>query len=629
LFTSVVRDVSERKDAEERLKRQAWVMDNIADAVIITNSNGKIDACNSAAEDLTGYPRNELIGMTVMDLMVADTEAQRYSVQTDARSVTDSGGVWRHEFKVRRKDGAVRIFYNTTSSMFDDRGRLVGRISVNRDVTEQREVDRMKQEFISVVSHELRTPLTSIMGSLGLIKSGAMGEVAGDVKGMIDIAHSNSDRLVRLINDILDLEKIEAGRMEFKSEQLDVHALVSDAARDNAGVAETNDVDVIIGEDVPHASVLADRDKLAQVFANLLSNAIKFSPEGGLVELGAKRRNGRIHFFVRDQGPGIPPEFHDKIFTKFSQADSSATRKKGGTGLGLSICKTIVEKLGGQIGFESEAGKGTCFFFELDESAAEEAPEKTVVPSSSVMVATADANAATFLQVMLEDMGLRVTLAATRQEAKAWLDGTAFDLVIVDLSSKGEWGLDTIGDLSASPFNKGTPVFILSGRNQEKAEFLDSIALDMAGWITKPIDITVLKDLLSKVVRDDIAVRPNVLHVEDDKDIVEVVRKLMGGRANIVAAESLAEARAQLKRGADNFDLVLLDLALGDGRGEELLPELTTTDGRCIPVVVFSANDLDKTAVTGNRVSVLEKSRTSNDALAASILSALDRKRRA
>jgi len=245
------------------------------------------------------------------------------------------------------------------------------------------------------------------------------------------------------------------------------------------------------------------------------------------------------------------------------------------------------------------------------------------------MVATADANAATFLQVMLEDMGLRVTLAATRQEAKAWLDGTAFDLVIVDLSSKGEWGLDTIGDLSASPFNKGTPVFILSGRNQEKAEFLDSIALDMAGWITKPIDITVLKDLLSKVVRDDIAVRPNVLHVEDDKDIVEVVRKLMGGRANIVAAESLAEARAQLKRVADNFDLVLLDLALGDGRGEKLLPELTTTDGRCIPVVVFSANDLDKTAVTGNRVSVLEKSRTSNDALAASILSALDRKRRA
>ena len=307
MFTSVVRDVSERKDAEERLKRQAWVMDNIADAVIITNSNGKIDACNSAAEDLTGYPRNELIGMTVMDLMVADTEAQRYSVQTDARSVTDSGGVWRHEFKVRRKDGAVRIFDNTTSSMFDDRGRLVGRISVNRDVTEQREVDRMKQEFISVVSHELRTPLTSIMGSLGLIKSGAMGEVAGDVKGMIDIAHSNSDRLVRLINDILDLEKIEAGRMEFKSEQLDVHALVSDAARDNASVAETNDVDVIIGEDVPHASVLADRDKLAQVFANLLSNAIKFSPEGGLVELGAKRRNGRIHFFVRDQGPGIPP----------------------------------------------------------------------------------------------------------------------------------------------------------------------------------------------------------------------------------------------------------------------------------------------------------------------------------
>ncbi|MBT4740130.1 MAG: PAS domain S-box protein, partial [Rhodospirillaceae bacterium] len=205
IFTSVVRDINDRKNAEAVLKRQAWVMENITDAVILTDPQGTIIDCNPTAEELTGYGRFELLGTPVMDLMVAGSTQIRSDVREEATSATGSGGVWRDEFEIRRKDGAIRIFENTTTGMLDDRDRLIGRVSVNRDVTEQREIDRVKNEFISVVSHELRTPLTSIMGSLSLIKSGAVGELNGEASGMIDIAHSNSERLVRLINDILDL----------------------------------------------------------------------------------------------------------------------------------------------------------------------------------------------------------------------------------------------------------------------------------------------------------------------------------------------------------------------------------------------------------------------------------------
>lgn len=207
IFTSVLRDISDRKRSETVLKSQAWVMENIADAVILADPQGKIIDCNVRAQELTGYDRIELLGTPVMDLMVSESAIARGSTQSDARAVTGSGGIWRSEFEIRRKDGEIRVFENTTTGMFDERNRLIGRISVNRDVTEQREIDKVKNEFISVVSHELRTPLTSIMGSLGLIKNGTVGEVSSDVTDMIDIAYSNSDRLVRLINDILDLKK--------------------------------------------------------------------------------------------------------------------------------------------------------------------------------------------------------------------------------------------------------------------------------------------------------------------------------------------------------------------------------------------------------------------------------------
>ncbi|BCM93301.1 virulence sensor protein BvgS [Abditibacteriota bacterium] len=230
---------------------------------------------------------------------------------------------------------------------------------------------RMKDDFVSVVSHELRTPLTSIHGSLGLIVGGVTGKVPDRAQAMLEIAQRNSIRLLALINDILDLQKIESGFLAFQLEKLDMVPLVRHALEANAGYgAQLNvsfvlDDSALLDEGGRELWIKSDACRLNQVLANLLSNAAKFSPEGGVVTVTLKRRDQTGRVEVHDRGDGIPPEFRARIFEKFAQADASATRPRGGTGLGLSICKAIVEQLGGEIGFETGPNSGTTFFFEL------------------------------------------------------------------------------------------------------------------------------------------------------------------------------------------------------------------------------------------------------------------------
>lgn len=627
LFTSVVRDLTIQKQSETRLKRQAWVLGNIADPVLLTDPQGNIVECNKAAETALGYERVELLGSPVMDLLVPDSVVSDDLMQSEARTLADSGQAWRSEFKIKCKDGSIRIFANTTTGMFDERGTLIGRISVNRDVTEQREVDRMKSEFVSVVSHELRTPLTSIMGSLGLIKSGAMGEVGEEVAGMINIAHSNSDRLIRLINDILDLEKIEAGKMEFHNEQLDVTALLVQAESDNKGYADKNDVTLTISQQMRDVFINADKDKIAQVFANLLSNAIKFSPTGETVELGAHRHGQMIRFFITDRGPGIPDEFRGTIFGKFSQADSSATRQKGGTGLGLSICKTIVDRLDGEIAFDSVLGEGSTFFFDLPEAMPQ--TETTVIPArgKKALVVEDDQDTATLMRIILEQLGLTVDVALTLGKSQECIAAKGYDIITLDLGLSGANGADLLDDLAASELNQGVPTIIVSGRSQDEVEHLDGGLFELAGWVHKPVDVTTLKQILKASLSNRPTTKPLVLHVEDDADVTKIVQTVLGEHVDVLHADSLRAARTVLAEEADSIDLVLLDLTLGDGRGEELLTDLRSSNGALIPVVVFSADDLDASAQTDKVVRLLQKSKTTNEDLAAAVMSALERDR--
>jgi PAS domain S-box-containing protein len=244
-------------------------------------------------------------------------------------------------------------------------GRIRGSII---DISERKRIDRMKNEFVSTVSHELRTPITSIRGSLGLLAAGVTGPLSPSAQSMIDVAHRNCERLVRLVNDILDIEKVEEGKMSFNLKPVRLLNLIGRAIILNRPFAQGRSVELRLESEETDALVFGDEDRLMQVLTNLLSNAVKVSPRGETVTIGIHRKGAQIRTLIQDRGPGIPEDFRGRIFQKFAQADrrdDSSTRM--GTGLGLAIAKALIEKMSGTIGFETETGRGTTFYFDLTE----------------------------------------------------------------------------------------------------------------------------------------------------------------------------------------------------------------------------------------------------------------------
>jgi PAS domain S-box-containing protein len=360
---SAIVDISERKHAEEMFRLAVEACPN---GMVMIDRTGKIIMINTEIERLFGYARGELVGRTV-DILVPERLRQQhvqhrweFAMRPESRRM----GANRDLFGLR-KDGTefpVEVGLNPIRAGSD---LLV--LSVIVDITERKRMERMKDEFVSTVSHELRTPMTSIAGSLGLLTGGAAGELPEAATRLLGIAHDNCKRLVRLINDILDIQKLEAGRVEFKLEKLEVRSLIEQTLETMRGFADGYDVRIRLDEAAATAEVNADTDRLVQVVTNLLSNAIKFSPPQREVLIGVERRGGSVIVSVRDHGEGIPDEFRPHVFQKFAQADGTDARLKGGTGLGLSIVKQIVVQLGGQVSFEEAAGGGTIFFVELPE----------------------------------------------------------------------------------------------------------------------------------------------------------------------------------------------------------------------------------------------------------------------
>ena len=237
----------------------------------------------------------------------------------------------------------------------------LGVVIVARDITERIETERMKSEFISTVSHELRTPLTSVIGSLGLIQMGAVGEIPDPAKELLEVIDRNSRHLLNLINDLLDIDKLELGNFEMVLSPTSLSRLLRRGVLQNESYGLDYSVKLVLKEPIDEATLLVDPERFDQIMNNLLSNAMKFSPTDGRVEVSTELGEASVRVSVRDWGEGIPDEFRPRMFTKFAQADGSATRKRGGTGLGLSIVKLLVERMNGTISYESTVGVGTVF----------------------------------------------------------------------------------------------------------------------------------------------------------------------------------------------------------------------------------------------------------------------------
>ncbi len=322
--------------------------------------DGTILSVNPAVTRTTGYSAQEMIGRNWWRIFYPGEDFRQ--VERLRRDFSNTPLI-NYEMALTTKAGVKRVISWNIVNRFGPSGEFLEVISIGADVTERREVERMKDEFLSLISHELRTPLTSIRMSLTMLAEGTLGPLLDKGQRMVQIAVASTDRLVRLINDLLDIERLQSGRLQMTIQPCDVRALLQQAAEAMQAMAQTAGVTLSVAP--VRASVPADSFRILQVLNNLLNNAIKFSPAGSTVWLSAAQEGDRVLIQVKDQGRGIPPDKLESIFERFQQVDASDAREKGGAGLGLPICRGIVEQHGGRIWAASTLGESSTFFVAL------------------------------------------------------------------------------------------------------------------------------------------------------------------------------------------------------------------------------------------------------------------------
>lgn len=358
--TSFIEQQAANEAVKQALTRQQAVFNSALIGIITLNEDGSIATLNPAAGKMFGVE-------------IADVALFNIGKFIDLGGRGEIGMAVLLPVMVAEKAGVrERVAYRSNGTAFPVDFELVDILTERRmfvvfvrDITGRKRNERLKDEFVATVSHELRTPITSIMGSLGLLAGGAAGELAVSARRLITIAHGNCQRLVRLINDILDIEKLESGKVQFTVQPAELRALAEQAIDDNTGFANGYDVAVRLDPASIKVVVGADSDLVLQVIGNLLSNAVKFSPSGGEVFVKVENFGTMGRLSVCDQGPGVPDDYKSRIFEKFIQVDAADDRKKGGTGLGLSIVKQIMLHLGGEVGLERLPMRGCVFYVQL------------------------------------------------------------------------------------------------------------------------------------------------------------------------------------------------------------------------------------------------------------------------
>jgi len=476
----------------------------------------------------------------------------------------------------------------------------------------------MKNEFISPVSNELRTPLTSIRGSLGLLTGGAVGELSPQASEMLKIASNNTERLLMLINDILDIQKIESGVISFKFKSIELTPFLEQAINQNAAYGMQFDITFVLNQTVDNTFVYADHDRLMQVMSNLMSNAAKFSPPGSNVEISTALHDDTIRISITDHGPGIPEEFKPKLFEKFTQSDSSDTRHTEGTGLGLSITKVITERHGGLIGFISQQGVGSTFYIDLPKLQNIESLDFEYAPDAltsthkpCILIVEDDPDVAALIQRMLAESGYDSDIAYSADQARQLLSerGEHYRLMTLDIVLPDEDGISLLTSLRKEAAYIDLPVVVISVKADEAKNSIEGGAIEVVDWLEKPIDQDRLLEVISHAARKCSVIR--ILHVEDEDDVHRIISVMLKDQCNLDRARTFTEAKEKISN--QEYDLILLDIGLPDGSGLDLL-EIIEIKLHPPQVIIFSAQDV--TREYADKVNaVLVKSRTTNNKL--------------
>ncbi len=502
------------QDAE--FKKSNALLSNVLAAaseisIVATDKQGLITLFNSGAERLLGYTAAEVINTLtpIHFLLPAEVSARArelsdtmgYAVEgfKALTHIAEKHGSEQGEWTYVKKSGELVPVSRVVTTMRDEAGSIIGYLGIAQDISERLRNDKIKSEFVSTVSHELRTPLTAISGALGLMSGGALGEMPEAAKLMLAIAYKNSQRLSFLINDLLDMEKLAAGKMHFDMKQQLLMPLIEQAVDENKTYGIDRRIKIALSHVEPDALIWVDSHRLLQVFANLLSNAIKYSPDEGTVAVAVHLHKNTVRISVRDNGHGIPQEFHKRIFGKFTQADSSDTRQKGGTGLGLAITRELVQRMNGYIGFDSIEGQGCTFYVDLPLSYVQAANIDPSTPASKnssprILVVEDDEDIAKLLSIMLTRAGYTVDIALNGGLALEALERTKYTAITLDLMLPDISGLEVIRRLRAQAKTAEIPIIVVSAKMEEgRLNISNGIK-----WLAKPIDETALLAAISQ-----------------------------------------------------------------------------------------------------------------------------------
>jgi len=577
----------ERERAEELSRQQEILLGSVADGICGVDRNGLVRFANPAAARLLGARPANLIGKPIHQLVHGaappekkcgdDCPLRRASGQR--KSVTGEGTI----FRSNGTGFPAEFFLNPIL----DQGRFSGSVLSFRDISQRYALDRMKDEFVSTVSHELRTPLTSIRGALGLLSSGMLGAINEKAANLLRIALNNSERLVRLINDILDLERTQSGREPLAFRPVQLGEIVRQAIDGMQPVAE--EAGVLLIHDKTQVEITADSDRLLQVVTNLLSNAIKFSPQNSAISVMLRSGASGVTLSVIDQGRGIPADKLEVIFGRFQQVDASDSRQKGGSGLGLAICRAIVLQHSGRIWAERNPVRGSTFRVFLPyQPAAVKTEDGEINPATHGAVLVADTNGGTrpLIAEQLARFGYRIVEATTVDQAVAVAhDGVS--AIVLDTTLHGFNGWEILPMLRREEPESYTPVVLVGIANPQNAAELNGKGDSL---FPRPTDDVLLNELTKTLCVPGETMR--VLVVEDDLDLGQVISEIFNRETTSVR---VAHTRQGALDECLSFQphLLVLDIGLPDGDGFNVVDWLRQHEslGR-MPLVAYSAHGL-------------------------------------